>query len=129
MQGIKRLRHFCILMVFAVGLFLTALPSMGVAQAQASKGKPALYDFGRGMCLPCKEMEQVLAAIEKEYGNQIEVRLVMLEKNEDLFKQFKIMLVPTQVFLDASGKEVDRHIGALTKDQVVQKLKELKFIK
>jgi thioredoxin 1 len=53
----------------------------------------------------------------------------MLEKSEDLFKQFKIMLVPTQVFLDASGKEVDRHVGALTKEQVVQKLKELKFIK
>jgi thioredoxin 1 len=102
------------------------------AQAQSpapAQGKPALYDFGRGMCLPCKEMEKVLAAIESEYGNQIEVRLVMLEKNEDLFKQFKIIMVPTQVFRDASGKEVDRHVGALTKEQVVQKLKELKFIK
>lgn len=104
------------------------LPSQAQSLAPAA-GKPALYDFGRGLCLACKEMEQVLAAVGKEYGNQIEVRLVMLEKNEDLFKQFKIMLVPTQVFLDVSGKEVDRHIGALTKEQVVQKLKELKFIK
>ena len=80
------------------------------------------------MCIPCKEMEKVLSAIKSEYGDQIEVRLVMMEKNEDLFKQYKIMLVPTQVFLNSEGQEVARHIGAWDKDQVVAKLKELKFI-
>ena len=81
------------------------------------------------MCIPCKEMEKVLTDIKGEYGDQVEVRLVMMEKNEDLFKQYKIMLVPTQVFLDASGQEVDRHIGAWSKDEVINKLKELKFIR
>jgi hypothetical protein len=38
------------------------------------------------------------------------------------------MLIPTQVFLDDAGKEVDRHIGALSHDEVIKKLKELKFI-
>ena len=38
------------------------------------------------------------------------------------------MLVPTQVFLNADGKEVDRHIGAWSKDEVVSKLKEWNFI-
>ncbi len=33
--------------------------------------------------------------------------------------------IPTQVFLDAQGKEVDRHVGALSKEEVVKKLKEL----
>ena len=122
--------HVVTLVCLVMGILVVwqTLPTQAQGSAPA-QGKPALYDFGRGICLSCKEMEKVLAAIEKEYGQQIEVRLVMLEKNEDLFKQFKIMLVPTQVFLDASGKEVDRNIGALTKEQVVQKLKELKFIK
>ena len=44
-------------------------------------------------------------------------------------RQYKIVLIPTQVFFDASGKEVDRHIGALTKEEVIKKLKELKFIR
>ena len=39
------------------------------------------------------------------------------------------MLIPTQVFLDATGKEVDRHIGALSKEEVITKLTELKFIR
>jgi hypothetical protein len=38
------------------------------------------------------------------------------------------MLIPTQVFLNASGKEVDRHMGPLTKEEVLQKLKDLKLI-
>jgi thioredoxin 1 len=102
------------------------------AQAQAStaaKGKPALYDFGRSMCIPCKEMEKILGSIKGKYGNQIEVRLVMAEKNEDMFKQYKIMLIPTQVFLDASGKEVFRHVGLYPENELVAKLKELNFIK
>jgi thioredoxin len=98
------------------------------AAAAPDPGKPALYDFGRGMCIPCKEMEKVLAAVKSDYGDQVEVRLVLMEKHDDLFKQYKIMLVPTQVFLNADGKEVARHIGAWSKDEVVGKLKELKFI-
>jgi|WetSurMetagenome_2_1015567.scaffolds.fasta_scaffold1524564_1 thioredoxin 1 len=104
-----------------------AMPSQAQGAAPAP-GKPALYDFGRGMCIPCKEMEKVLSAVKSEYGDQVEVRLVLLEKNEDMFKQYKITAVPTQVFLNAEGKEVDRHIGASSKEEVVAKLKALKFI-
>jgi thioredoxin 1 len=105
-----------------------ALPGWG-KEANAAQGKPALYDFGRGMCVPCMEMEKILDSIKKKYGNEIEVRMVMAEKDEALFKEYKIMLIPTQVFLDASGKEVDRHIGLFPEDKLVEKLKELKFIK
>ncbi len=63
------------------------------------------------------------------YSDQLEVRMVYADKAKDLFQQYKIMLIPTQVFFDASGKEVDRHIGALTKEEVIRKLKELKFIR
>ncbi len=97
--------------------------------AAPAQGKPALYDFGRSMCIPCKEMEKILGSIKGKYGNQIEVRLVMAEKDEGLFKQYKIMLIPTQVFLDASGKEVFRHVGLYPENELVAKLKELNFIK
>jgi thioredoxin 1 len=94
----------------------------------AANSKPALYDFGMGMCIPCKDMEKVLNSIKSKYGNQIEVRLIMAEKERPMFEKYKIVGVPTQVFLDTSGKEVDRHVGAYTEDELVKKLKELKFI-
>jgi thioredoxin 1 len=117
---------FCLV----VGLLLVSQPRPTQAQAAApAPGKPALYDFGRSMCIPCKEMEKILGSIKGKYGHQIEVRLVMAEKHEDMFKQYKIMLIPTQVFLDAAGKEVFRHVGLYPENELVAKLQELNFIK
>jgi len=92
------------------------------------KSKPALYEFGAGYCFSCKEMEKVMAELKISHGDKVEFRMVYVDKEEPLFNQYKIMLIPTQVFLDASGKEVDRHIGPLSKEEVLQKLLELKLI-
>lgn len=98
------------------------------ADTAAAPGRPALYEFGAGNCYSCKEMAKVMAALKPVYSDQMEFRMVYVDKEKDLFQQYKIMLIPTQVFLDASGKEVARHIGPLTKEEVIQKLKDLKFI-
>jgi thioredoxin 1 len=103
------------------------LPGLGQVSSSAA-AKPALYDFGRGQCIPCIEMEKILASIKSKYGDQIEVRMVMAEKDKDLFLKFKIVGIPTQVFLDASGKEVDRHMGIFAENDLVKKLQDLKFI-
>jgi thioredoxin 1 len=120
-----------------IGLFCLVVSFLVVwqpcpAQAQSSapaKGKPALYEFGAKYCIPCKEMQKVMAELKPEYGDQVELRMVYSDEEKPLFEQYKIVLIPTQVFLDASGKEVDRHIGALPKEEVVKKLQELKFIR
>jgi thioredoxin 1 len=104
------------------------LPTLGQAAAPA-KGKPALYEFGAGYCVSCKEMAKIMAELTPQYGDQVEVRMVYVDKEKPLFEQYKIMLIPTQVFLNAEGKEVDRHVGALPKEEVIKKLKELKFIR
>jgi thioredoxin 1 len=125
------LRHQIIGLVCLVMAFLVVWqPWPRPAHGSASpKGKPALYEFGAGYCYSCKEMEKVMAELKPSYSDQVEFRMVYADKEKDLFKEYKIMLIPTQVFLDASGKEVDRHIGVLTKEEVLQKLKELKFIR
>jgi thioredoxin 1 len=105
-----------------------ALPTQAQSSAPA-KGKPALYEFGAGYCVSCKEMAKIMAELTPQYGDQVEVRMVYVDKEKPLFEQYKIMLIPTQVFLNAEGKEVDRHVGALPKEEVIKKLKELKFIR
>ncbi|MCK9377935.1 MAG: thioredoxin family protein [Syntrophobacterales bacterium] len=129
----KFLRHSVVgLVCLVVGFLLVWQPLPSQAQAQASapaKGKPALYEFGAKYCVPCKEMKEVMAALKTSHGDQVEFRMVYSDEEMPLFEQNKIMLIPTQVFFDASGKEVDRHIGALPKEEVLKKLKELKFIR
>ena len=90
--------------------------------------KPAILEFGRETCPICRRMEQVLSRIKEAYGSQVEVRVLFVEREEHLFQVYRIVIIPTQVFLDASGREVYRHEGEISREGLVQKLKELKFI-
>ena len=125
------LRHSVIGLAFLVMGFLVvwqAAPAMAQGSAPAP-GKPALYEFGAGYCYSCKEMQKVMADLKPQYSDQVELRMVYSDEEMPLFKQYRIVAIPTQVFLDASGKEVDRHLGALSKEEVIKKLKEFKFIR
>ncbi|MGQ9689092.1 MAG: thioredoxin family protein [Desulfobaccales bacterium] len=116
-----------ILLTLAGALWLP-IASGGDPGPSLATGRPALYEFGANLCYSCKVMEQVMAELRQSHGDQVEFRMVYADKEKELFQHYKIMLIPTQVFLDASGKEVDRHIGALTKEEVLKKLKDLKLI-
>ena len=70
-----------------------------------------------------------MAALKTSHGDQVEFRMVYSDEEMPMFEKYKIVAIPTQVFFDASGKVVDRHIGALPKEEVLKKLKELKFIR
>jgi thioredoxin 1 len=128
MANMWRLLGKVLSLLFLAGMICLPWPLQAETSAPIP-GRPALYEFGAGYCLSCKEMEKIMGELKGKYGQQLEVRLVYADKERDLFKQYKIMLIPTQVFLDASGKEVDRHIGALTRAEVLKKLRDLKFIK
>ena len=116
---------FCLV----VGFLVVWQPMPTQAQGAApAKGKPAVYDFGAKTCVPCKEMQKVVAELKPQYGDQVEFRMVYSDEEMPMFKKYKIVAIPTQVFLNAQGKEVDRHLGALPKEEVLQKLRELKLI-
>jgi thioredoxin 1 len=119
-----------IMLLFCGGIILSSFPLQSMGEGPGTpKAKPALYEFGAGYCVSCKEMAKIMAELTASHSDQVEFRMVYVDKEKPLFEQYKIMLIPTQVFLDTSGKEVDRHIGALTKEEVIKKLKELKFIR
>ncbi len=117
-----------LILMVALTLVFQALPTWSQG-SPPPPAKPALYEFGAGYCHSCKEMEKVMAELKTSHSDQVEFRMVYVDKEKPLFQQYKIMLIPTQVFLDASGKEVDRHIGPLSKEEVLQKLRELKLIR
>ena len=116
---------FCLVAGFLVVWQPMPTQAQGAAPA---KGKPAVYDFGAKYCVPCKEMQKVVAELKPQYGDQVEFRMLYTDEEMPLFEKYKIVAIPTQVFFDASGKVVDQHIGALPKEELIKKLKELKFI-
>jgi thioredoxin 1 len=120
--------RFLTSIILVFGSALLWHPLSGGAQSSPSpqKGRPAVYEFGAKSCIPCIQMKKVMTELQASHGSLVEFRMVYVDEDKDLFPQYKIMLIPTQVFLDDSGKEVDRHIGPLTKEELLQKLKELK---
>jgi thioredoxin 1 len=112
-------------LIGAVGMqFLRA----ETAKAPAA-GLPKLIDLGAKSCIPCKKMAPILEELKKDYAGKFDVEFidVSIEANVPLAKVYGIKLIPTQVFIDAKGKELWRHEGFLGKEAILGKWKELGF--
>jgi thioredoxin 1 len=93
-----------------------------------AKGLPMVLDFGRGWCKPCKAMAPDLETLHHELAGKVLVRFNELDKEKDLAAQHKIQMMPTQVYIDAKGQEVYRHVGYASKADMLAKMKELGFL-
>jgi thioredoxin 1 len=91
----------------------------------AKKAVPRLVDLGAGKCIPCKMMAPILESLKKEYAGRLQVDFIDVWQNPDAGRQYKIGLIPTQIFYDASGKELFRHEGFFSKEDILAKWKEL----
>jgi thioredoxin 1 len=84
-------------------------------EATASVAKPfvTFIELGSVNCIPCKAMQPVIKAVETKYGAQVRIVFYDVWKKEQAHyaQQYGIRLIPTQVFLDANGKEILRHEG------------------
>ena len=115
------------MVILGVALLCQALPAGGQGPTPATS-RPVILEFARKLCPICKKMEQVLKEVQAQYPGQLEVKLVYIDEEEYLFRRYKISIVPTQVFVDAAGKEVFRHENLIPREKLVEKLRELKFI-
>lgn len=78
-----------------------------------SKPKITFIELGSVNCIPCKQMQPVMKAIETKYGEQVKVIFydVWTPEQKPFAIKYGIKLIPTQVFLDGKGKEFCRHEG------------------
>jgi len=88
------------------------------------KGLPRLVDLGADKCIPCKMMAPILVQLKSEYEGTLIVDFIDVWKNPDEGPKYNIKLIPTQIFFDASGKELFRHEGFYSKDDILAKWKE-----
>jgi thioredoxin 1 len=111
-----------ILIVVQLGIALpgrAAEPRINL-QALAAKRMPVLLEFGRGWCIPCKYMKPILDDMARAYTGKAVVTTVDMDANKDLVRNFRIRMMPTQVFLTPDGKEFYRNEGTLERDNIAQ---------
>ncbi len=90
-----------------------------------SKDLPKLLDLGSDQCIPCKEMAPILEELKTEFADKFHVELLDVRKDPVMATVYSIQLIPTQIFFDASGKELFRHEGFYSKEDILTKWKEL----
>ena len=89
-----------------------------------TKKLPKLVDLGADKCIPCKMMAPILEELKKDYAGTINVEFIDVWKNPDKAKEYGISIIPTQIFYDAFGKELFRHEGFFSKEDILGKWKE-----
>jgi thioredoxin 1 len=86
-------------------------------------GKPAVIDLGARTCIPCKKMAPILEGLATEYRGRAGVLFVDVNADQAAADRFRVQMIPTQIFFNAQGKEVKRHIGFMDKTAIVKELK------
>ncbi len=91
--------------------------------------KITFLEFGATGCISCRMMEKVMAEVKEKYPKKVKVKFinVLLPENQDMMKYFGIAAIPTQVLMDSTGKEVFRHTGYYSSDELEKEFQKIKL--
>jgi len=96
----------------------------GVLSKAKAEGKIVMLELGSVGCVPCEQMKPVMQKLRDTYQGKLEVIFIDVREAHDTGRQFGVHMIPTQVFLDKSGKEFHRHIGFYSFEEIAPVLKK-----
>ena len=79
--------------------------------------KPVMIDFWATWCGPCRILSPTVDEIADEYADKITVAKCNVDDAEEIAMQFRIMSIPTLIFLKG-GEVVDKRVGVVSKDEI-----------
>ncbi|MFP4459017.1 MAG: thioredoxin family protein [Candidatus Zixiibacteriota bacterium] len=99
------------------------------AKSQNEQNLPKLLDLGAHKCKPCIKMAPILDELKIQYKGQFDVVFVDVwqPENKPIARKHGISSIPTQIFFDADGIELWRHVGFFSKADILNKWKELGY--
>ena len=117
-----------VLILAGLAVALWALPELGARRVAATGPsdparipesrlvlppgeKVAFLELGSEGCNPCEAMKPVMQAVRERYGGRVDVIFYDVRKNPAMAREYRVTLIPTQVFLGPDGTEFYRHQG------------------
>jgi len=99
--------------------------SVSATEIGSELGEAAtVLQFSSAFCTPCRATRSTLSSVVSHYPKIKHVE-VDAESNLDLVRRLDIRQTPTTIFLNSSGKEIARAVGAPKRDQVVNALERI----
>lgn len=87
--------------------------------------KAVMLELGSVGCIPCEQMKPVMQQLRDNYKDKLEVLFVDVRVNKEAAGKYNVFGIPTQVFLDKTGKEFSRHVGFFSYGEIQDVLKQI----
>ena len=88
---------------------------------------PKLVDVGADKCIPCIKMAPILTQLEKDFAGQLDVKFIDAWQNQAEAANYRVRMIPTQIFFAPDGTELYRHTGFYGREEILDKWLELGY--
>jgi len=120
----KRIFLFTFMMVMTMVGLCSADVVQDSLDSAKKQGKLVMLEIGSVGCIPCDKMKAVMDKLRTDYKDKLEVIFIDVRYDRENMRRFGVTMIPTQVFLDKTGKEFNRHIGFYALEEIVPMLKK-----
>ncbi len=121
------MKRILLIITALLGLSLSSFAEEGMLPATPYAQVPVMgakmIEFGANSCRSCQVMDRLLYSLKKE-NPSLPLFFVNVMKDREAAAKFRIRMIPTQVFIDKTGKVVATHIGLLNREELLQWLQK-----
>jgi len=103
--------------LYAAGGAMLEETAFAKVSEQIGTGKAIFLEVGSDSCRSCQTMGKRLYWVKKEHP-EYPIFFVNVKKEREAAYKLKIQMIPTQIVLDGTGKEVYRHVGVLKMEEL-----------
>lgn len=84
--------------------------------------KLVVIDFFATWCGPCKMLTPIFESLSKEMSDKVDFAKMDIDRSLEVAQEYEIVSVPTMIIFK-NGKEVQRIVGFVPKEQIKSKIK------
>jgi len=115
--------------VLLIGVLAIAIGAFTVSAGEfdniPAKGMPTLVVLGTPSCPPCIRMKPILEKIGRQYAERVAVLPIDVGIHKEQMARFKVKAIPVEIFFNADGREVYRHLGFMDERAILDQFKKM----
>ncbi|MEJ5259178.1 MAG: thioredoxin family protein [Anaerohalosphaeraceae bacterium] len=88
------------------------------------QGRPVLVQITSASCIYCRRMMPTLTELARTHAPHFAIALVSLDRQPQAGRKYEVQALPMQIFYDAQGNELSRHVGAMSREEILNQWRQ-----